>query len=87
VPSVVPRQEPAGLRVWEGAPSSKKEKELYSEALANKISTNKYKLTVKSNKHLLPDTIKGILKSKINPTDIKVGINTFKSLKKWAGIN
>ena len=85
--SVYPRQEPAGLRVMEGAPSGGRERKLYSKALANKIPKNKFKLTVKSNENLPPDTIKGLLKTKINPTEIKVGINTFKSLKKRAGIN
>jgi hypothetical protein len=80
-PSVTPRQEPAGLRVREGAQSGDSERKLYSEALANKIFTNKFKLTVKSNENLPPDTIKGLLETKINPTEIKVGINTFKSLK------
>ena len=28
-----------------------------------------------------PETIKEVLKDKINPTEIKVGINTFKKLK------
>jgi hypothetical protein len=80
--SVIPRQEPAGLRVREGSPSGDNERKLYSEAVFNKIFTKKFKLTVRSNKHLPPDTIKGLLKTKINPTEIKVGINTFKSLKK-----
>ena len=80
-PSVITRQEPAGLRVTEGAPSGDEWK-LYSEAVSNKIFKKKFKLTVKSNEHLPPDTIKGLLKTKINSTEIKVGINTFKSLKK-----
>jgi len=80
-PSVTQRREPAGLRVREGAPSGGSERKLYSEALANKIPKNKFKLTVKSNENLPPDTIKGLLKTKINPTEIKVGINTFKTLK------
>ena len=65
----------------EGAPSGEKERKLYSEALANKIFTKKCRLTVKSNEHIRPETIKGLLKSKIKPTEIKIGINTFKSLK------
>lgn len=80
-PSVVPSREPAGLRAREGASSGDRERKLYSEALANKIITNKFKLAVKSNERLPSDTIKGLLKTKINPTEIKVGINTFKSLK------
>ena len=38
-----------------------------------------YKMTVKSTGADPPDTIKQILKSKINPGEIKVGIRTFKS--------
>jgi len=68
-------------------PSGGSERTLYSEALANEIYTKKFKLTVKSNEHLPPDSIKDLLKTKINPTEIKVGINSFKSLKKWEGIN
>jgi hypothetical protein len=79
--SVVLSQEPAGLRAREGAPSGVRERKLYSAALANKTFTNKFKLTVKSNEHLQPETIKGLLTFKINPTGIKIGINTFKSLK------
>jgi len=73
-PSVTPRQGPAGLTVREGAPSGGSERKLYSEVLANKIPKNKFQLTVKSNDNLPPDTIKGLLKIKINPTEIKVGI-------------
>ena len=42
----------------------------------------KFKLTVKAKEDQSSEIIKGLLKSKINPTEIKVGINTFKSLKK-----
>jgi hypothetical protein len=41
----------------------------------------RFKLTVKSKENQTSDALKGVLKSKINPTEIKVGINTFKSLK------
>ena len=79
--SVYPRQEPAGLRIREGSPSGGSKRKLYSEAVVNKIPKNKFKLTVQSNEKLPPDNIKGLLKTKINPTEIKVGINTFKSPK------
>jgi len=52
--SVILSQETAGLRVREGAPSGERERKLYSEALANTIFTNKFKLTVKSNEHPTP---------------------------------
>jgi hypothetical protein len=38
--SVIPMQEPAGLRAREGSPSGDRERKLYSEALANNIQTN-----------------------------------------------
>ena len=41
-----------------------------------------FQLTVKTTSNQPPETIKEILKSKKNPTEIKVGINTFKLLKK-----
>jgi len=77
------RQDSAGQRAGKGAPSGGSGRKLYSEVLANKTYTKKFKLTVKSNEHLPTDTIKDLLKTKINPIEIKVGINSFKSLKKW----
>jgi hypothetical protein len=74
-PSVIPLQEAARQSGREVPPSGVREGKLYSEVL------NKFKLTVRSSEQITPDTIKGILKTKINPTEIKVGINTFKSLK------
>jgi hypothetical protein len=56
-------------------------RKLYSEVLTNKIFRKKFKLTVKSNEQQPPDNIKALLKNIINPTGIKVGLNTFKSLK------
>jgi hypothetical protein len=44
-------------------------------------NVKKYKLTLISKENQSPEIIKGLLKSAINPTEIKVGINTFKSLK------
>jgi hypothetical protein len=62
-------------------PSGDREGKLYSEALRDEKTLKRFKLTVKSKENQRPDAIKGVLKSKINPTEIKVGINTFKSLK------
>jgi hypothetical protein len=41
----------------------------------------RFKLTIKSKGNQSPEAIKGLLKTKINPTEIKVGINTIKSLR------
>jgi len=62
------------------APSGVKEGNLYSEALGSEKKL-KFKLTIKSKENQSSETIKGLLKSKINPTEIKVGINIFKLLK------
>ena len=60
--------------------STYREGKLYSEALRSEKNLKRFKL-IKSKESLSPETIKGLLKSKINPTEIKVRINTFKSIK------
>jgi hypothetical protein len=54
------------------APSGDREGKLYSEALKCEKNLKRFKLTVKSKENQSPETIKGLLKSKINPTEIKV---------------
>lgn len=83
--SVIVSQELTGLKARGVAPPGGRERELYSEAVANEEVANKFKLTDKSKENQPPETIKGLLKSKINPTEIKVGTSTFKSLKKTGG--
>jgi hypothetical protein len=80
-PSLILSQEPAGLVAKSASSSSDREGKLYSEALGGEKTLERFKLTVKSKENQMPDAIKGLLKSKINPTEIKVGMNTFKSLK------
>ena len=79
-PSLIPRQEPAGSSAQETAPPGDKKAKLYSTVLLNKPHQQCFKITVKSKDNHSVEAIKGILKSKINPTDIKVGINSFKAL-------
>jgi len=79
-PSVIITQELAGSRAQGSAPPGDRREKLYSAALGNKIKQQHFKISVKSKDNLSGDAIKGILKSKINPTDIKVGINSFKAL-------
>ena len=57
------------------------EKKVYSEALGGEKQVNKFRPTVISKENQSPEIIKDLLKSTINPTGIKVGINIFKSLK------
>ena len=52
----------------------------YAEAVQG-TKTKTYKITVKSTGAHQPDEIKQILKTKINPGEIKVGIRSFKSFR------
>jgi hypothetical protein len=54
---------------------------LYSEVVRGKVKHTHHKLTVTSKESHSADTIKEILKSNINPLEIKVGINLFKTLR------
>jgi len=54
---------------------------LYSEVVEGKTTQKIYKLTVTSRDNQTADTIKGMLKSQINPTEIKVGIGSIKTLR------
>jgi len=56
---------------------------LYSDVMSASIE-KRYKLMVKSRTNQSLETIKNVLKTKINPTAMKVGIKTLKSLKdRW----
>ena len=86
-PSLILCQEPASMTARGVAPSGVREGKPYSEALGSEKKLTRFKLTVKSKENQSSETIKGLLKSKINPTEIKVGINTFKLLLKRERIN
>ena len=80
-PSLIVSQETARMTARGVAPSGAREGKLYSEAMGSEKKLTKFKLTVKSKENQSSETIKGLLKPKINPTSIKVVINTFKALK------
>jgi len=61
-------------------PSSGGGKKLYSEVSSSCLD-KRYKLTVKSKSNQLIEMTKSVLKTKVNPTEIKVGSKSFKSLK------
>jgi hypothetical protein len=42
------------------------------EALTNRATPNRFKLTIKPKEPLPPESIKGLLKAKINPYKIRV---------------
>jgi hypothetical protein len=77
-PSLIHGQVPTPNRNQETMPPG--DRKLYSTVLKNKTQKQQFKITVKSKGNLTADAIKKILKTKINPTDIKVGIDTLKSL-------
>ena len=55
-------------------------KKLYTE-VTNASTEKCYKLVVKSTSNQSSESIKNVLKTKINPTEMKIGIKTLKSLK------
>ena len=81
MPSLICSQEPAGTTARRVTLPGGRGGKLYSEAVGGENNLKRFKLTVKSRDNHTPEKIKELLKAKINPTEIKVGINTFKSLK------
>jgi predicted metallopeptidase len=55
-------------------------RKLYSEVTSASIE-KRYKLLVKLKSNESPETIKNVLKTNINPIEMKVGIKTLMSLK------
>jgi hypothetical protein len=53
----------------------------YSDIVAGRKNDRKFKITIRSKGNHTPETMKEIIKTTINPTEMKVGINTFKALK------
>jgi len=51
---------------------------LYSQAWGGEENLNRFKSAAKSRDNNSTETIKELLKNKINTTEIKVGINIFK---------
>jgi hypothetical protein len=73
------RQVTPQMSVSDRSPALVTKGRLYSEALTSRIAPNKFKLTVKPKEPTPPESIKGLLKAKINPTNIRVGINTLRT--------
>ena len=91
MPPSIPRREQAIPTEWGVAPSDVaqgklykngcEQARLYSEALGGNLRQDNYKLTVTSKDSLSPEEVKGILKTTINPTKIKVGTKAIKTLR------
>ncbi|PSN39980.1 hypothetical protein C0J52_20367 [Blattella germanica] len=62
-------------------PSIASEKKNYSEMCAGIPVGKRFILTVKSKQNQNPEVVKKLLKQKISPTEMKIGISTFKTLK------
>ena len=80
-PSLIHCQEPVGTTESRVTLPGGRGAKLYSEAVGGEKNLKRFKLTVKSRDNHSPETIKELLKAKINPTEIKVGIHIFKSLR------
>ena len=83
VPSAAISQEPAGSRAQEAVLSGVGREKLYSAVIGNKTQRTQqqqFKITLKSKENISAEAFRGVLKAKINPTDIKVGVNSFKAL-------
>jgi len=67
-------------RNQDAIPPGDNTRKLYSTVLKNKTQQQQFKITVKSRGNMSAEAIKEMLKEKINPTDIRVGINSLKTL-------
>ena len=79
-PSIGRRETPATNTRGLQHPSSVR-KVNYSDIVAGRRDDRKFKVTIRSKENHTPETIKELIKAKINPTEMKVGISTFKALK------
>jgi len=61
-------------------PSGRPKKKLYSEVVSAR-EEKRYKLMVKSKLDLSTEEVKTTLRTNVNPTTMKVGIRSLKSLK------
>jgi hypothetical protein len=68
------------ISVQNELPSIGGAKKLYSEAVRSSAE-KRYKLLVQSKMNLPTETIENSLKTNVNPTAMKIGVKSFKSLK------
>jgi len=64
----------------QGQPPRDHPQKLYSEVVAGR-ERKKFKLTIRSRGNQTPDEITRLLKTKVNPTEIKVGITSLRPLR------
>jgi FtsZ-binding cell division protein ZapB len=78
VPSTATRPEPTEVALLHVALPTEKTSRSYVAAVQETKATA-FKMTVRSRGEQSPDSIKQLLKTNINPGEIKVGVKTFKS--------
>ena len=79
-PSVTSFPEPTSQRTANSTPPSGGKTKLFSKVLSGK-NAERHRLTVKPNDNKTAEEIKNLLRKKIDPLNMKIGIRTFKSLK------
>jgi len=79
--SISTTQEPAMAAAMAVAPPGGGGRKIFSEILGNGSNAKRFAITVTSRDNQNSETIKEILKSNIDPTEIKLGINTLKTLR------
>jgi hypothetical protein len=80
-PSCVPERTIHGKPESKVTPPGGGKFKLYSETVKGETTQKIYKLTVTSRDNQTADTIKEMLKSQLNPTEIKVGIRSIRTLR------
>jgi hypothetical protein len=79
-PTLIPSQVPTAGSNQKAMPPGDNTRKQYSAVLKNKTQQQQFNITAKSKGNMSAEAIKEIPKAKINSTDIKVGIDSFKSL-------
>jgi hypothetical protein len=74
------RQEPLRTDTRQVLPPHGSNRKLYSSVVAGNVET-KHKALIRSRANHTPEMITKLLKSKVNPTEIKVGITSLKPLR------
>jgi hypothetical protein len=79
-PSRIPTREPVGQRAKKVATLGGERTKLYPEALRGNNKRKNFKITITNKDNQTAETTKGLLQSSINPTEIKVGVNSIRTL-------
>ena len=80
-PSIEGTEKPETSTTDEQRLHSDRKTKSYSDVVAGRENNRKFKITIRSKGSHTMETMKELIKIRINPTKIKVGISTFKALK------